>query len=135
MTTNEENRLDLEIKKKKIKLLEQYIKVFDLLPPVQKKKYVPLLPESPEVWEKEFCKDCNQCYACKGSAATNLAWIKILPICLCDRCYKYLMSGRSKELYRILEKKKIRPFETYYVSGISLVHFERVDKNGKETRK
>ena len=122
MTTNEERQLDLEIKKKKIKLLEQYSKVLDLL------------PESPEVWEKEFCKDCNECYACKGSSAANLAWIKILPICLCDRCYEYLMSDRSKELYRILEKK-IRPFETYYVSGISLVHFERVDKNGKETRK
>jgi len=125
--TTEEQKLDLEIKKKKLKLIEQYIKVFDLLPPKQKKRYVRLLPENPEVWEKEFCKDCNECYACKESPAHNLGWFKILPACMCDRCYEHLMSDQWTELLRILAKKKIKPCMIYYAraGGLSLPIFEK----------
>ena len=125
MTTNGEHKLDLELKRKKIKLLEQYTKIFDLLSPRQKKRYVQCLPESAESWKREFCKDCNECYACKESPAHNLGWFKILPACFCDRCYELLMSGRWKEFYGNLANKKVQSYMTYYACGISLPSFEK----------
>ena len=130
VTSKEEelSDLDLELKKKQLQLIRQLIEIFDLLPPEQKKRYSKLLPQSAEAWKKEFCKDCNECYACKGRPATNLLWLKMLPTCYCERCFGYLNSDRSLELYKILEKDGIYPYVTYYPSGISLVSFEKKSK-------
>ena len=103
----------------------QYSKIFDLLSPRLKKRYVQCLPESAEFWKREFCKDCNECYACKESPAHNLGWFKILPVCLCYRCYELLMSGKWNEFYRNLAKKKVQSYMIYYACGISLPSFEK----------